>query len=292
LLNKSQWVRKVVCLLLLGLFLSSSVWAFEVKAADGTYEKQFHWSYRGSDWSFNMSIPQNIYDSYKDVPVANRTKNGPAGYGYLTTTKDALIINLAHELNASTAQKGYSSYETVSFILCFIQSLPYTSDSSTEGYDEYPRFPIETLVDGGGDCEDTSILFASVMCILNYTVIYINPPNHVAVGILGDSTVSGNYWTYNGGRYYYCETTAGGYKIGDLPPEYTGQTAKLYPISLSRQYIVNQDAAASSSGLSSSQTVNAPSQQTLIWLIVVWIIVKVTIVLIVVFGWLASKESV
>jgi transglutaminase-like putative cysteine protease len=172
------------------------------------YEKAFSWRYGGSDWSFNMSIPQSLYDSYKDVPIANRTRNGPAGYGFLTTTKDALIISLAHQLNESAAQKGYSSYETVSFLLSFIQSLPYTSDSSTEAYDEYPRFPIETLVDGGGDCEDTAILFASIVCILNYTVIYINPPNHVAVGIRGDATVAGTYWTSNGGRYYYCDTTA------------------------------------------------------------------------------------
>jgi len=32
----------------------------------------------------------------------------------------------------------------------FVQSLPYTSDLVTTGYDNYPRYPIETLIDMAG----------------------------------------------------------------------------------------------------------------------------------------------
>jgi hypothetical protein len=104
-------------------------------------------------------------------------------------------------------------------------------------FDDYPRFPIETIVDNGGDCEDTAILFATIVQILGYGAVYLNPTGHLAVGVLGGSGVHGTYWTYNNGSYFYCETTGDGFKIGEVPSEYT--TAKVYPIYTSQQYISN-----------------------------------------------------
>jgi hypothetical protein len=206
---------------------------------DGNYNKSFSWDYNGNHWTWNLTIPQDLYSAYKSVPVSTRTRDGPAGYGFCTTTKDAYLQSLAKELNDTATQHGYDSYDKVSFVLAFVQSLPYTADKVTTGYDEYPRFPIETLVDDGGDCEDTSILFASLTLILGYGTVYINPPNHYAVGILGDG-LHGTSWTYPSGSnktYYYCETTGDGFTIGQLPDEFQGQSAYIYPIDESKQYI-------------------------------------------------------
>ena len=120
-----------------------------------------------------------------------------------------------------------------------MQSLQYTSDNVTEGYNEYPRFPIETLVDDGGDCEDTSVLFASLTLVMGYGTVYISPPNHYAVGILGNG-LQGSSWTYprdSNQTYYYCETTGSGFKIGQLPDEFNGESAYIYPIDENRQYV-------------------------------------------------------
>jgi transglutaminase-like putative cysteine protease len=153
---------------------------------DGYYHKSFAWDYNGKHWTWNLTIPQSLYDAYREVPVSTRTRDGPAGYGFLTTTQDYYVKTLAQKLNETATQQGYNSYDQVSFVLAFVQSLPYTSDNVTEGYNEYPRFPIETLVDDGGDCEDTSILFASLTLEMGYGTVYINPPDHYAVGILGN----------------------------------------------------------------------------------------------------------
>jgi hypothetical protein len=206
---------------------------------DGYYNKSFAWDYDGRHWTWNLSIPEALYDAYKAVPVSTRTQDGPAGYGFCTTTEDYYIQSLAEKLNQTT--KGYSSYDQVSFLLAFVQSLPYTSDNVTEGYNEYPRFPIETLVDGGGDCEDTSILFATLTLIMGYGTVYINPPNHYAVGILGNN-LDGTYWAYpqdSNKTYYYCETTGNGFKIGDLPEEFSGQSAYIYTINQDKQFVPN-----------------------------------------------------
>ncbi|MCW3994671.1 MAG: hypothetical protein NWE98_00795 [Candidatus Bathyarchaeota archaeon] len=203
---------------------------------DGYYHKSFAWDYNGNHWTWNLSIPTALYDAYKSVPVYTRTREGPAGYGFLTTTQDYYLKLLAQKLNETTTSQHYGSFDQVSFVLAFVQSLPYTSDSVTTGHDEYPRFPIETLVDGGGDCEDTSILFATLTLIMGYGTVYINPPDHYAVGILGNN-LSGTYWTYSNKTYYYCETTGDGFKIGQLPEEFQGQKAYIYPIDQSTQYI-------------------------------------------------------
>ncbi len=205
------------------------------------YEKSFAWDYDGNHWTWNLSIPVDLYAAYRAVPDSTRTRNGPAGYGFMTTTADYYMRVLAQKLNETTTQLEYNSYDQVSFVLAFVQSLPYTSDKVTTGSDEYPRFPIETLVDDGGDCEDTSILFATLTLIMGYGTVYLNPPNHYAVGILGES-LKGTYWTYPEGSnntYYYCETTGDGFKIGQIPSEFQGQSAYIYSIDESKQFVPN-----------------------------------------------------
>jgi hypothetical protein len=142
---------------------------------------------------------------------------------------------LAEKLNQTTQELGYGSFNQVSFILAFVQSLPYTSDSVTTGYDNFPRFPIETLVDDGGDCEDTAILFATLTLILGFGTVYINPEGHLAVGVLGND-LAGSYYTYNNKTYYYCETTGDGWTIGQLPDEWKDETAHIYTINTNLQY--------------------------------------------------------
>jgi hypothetical protein len=213
--------------------------AAQTEASNQYYDKSYAWDYDGRHWTWNINIPAALYEAYKEVPVSTRTHNGPGGYGFLTTTQDYYIKVLADKLNQSASEMGYGSYDKVSFVLAFVQSLPYTSDNVTEGYNEYPRFPIETLVDDGGDCEDTAILFATITLIMGFGTVYINPPDHYAVGILGNN-LQGTYWEYpkdSNRTYYYCETTGNGFKIGQLPEEFTGQTAYVYPIDESVQYV-------------------------------------------------------
>lgn len=208
---------------------------FRVKAQD-YYYRDFEWNYGGSTWTWSLSIPQYLYEDYKSVPVFDRVRDGPGGYGFLTTTNDYYLESLAEKLQEAADGEGYESFDEVSLVLAFVQSLDYTSDDVTSGFDEYPRFPLETLVDNGGDCEDTSILFATLTLIMGYGTVYLNPPNHCAVGILGDE-LDGYYFTYEDKTYYYCETTGEGWRIGDLPEEYQDVEAYIYPIRDWLQYV-------------------------------------------------------
>lgn len=235
--------QKILIITALALIIATPFFAIHPVAAQSTdyIEKSFSWDYEGRTWNWNLSIPTALYSEYKSVPVSTRTHNGPAGYGYLTTTEDYYMITLANKLNQTATNMGYSSYDKVSFVLSFVQSLQYTSDNVTEGYNEYPRFPIETLVDDGGDCEDTSILFATITIIMGYGTVYINPPNHYAVGILGNN-LYGTYWEHpqdSNRTFYYCETTGNLFKIGQLPDEFKGLSASIYDIDQRDQYVPN-----------------------------------------------------
>jgi hypothetical protein len=210
---------------------------FAVEAESDYYHEELEWSYDGSDWTWSLDIPKSLYEAYKSVPVSTRLRYQASGYGFLTTTEVQYLQMVAEKLQEASSKKEYGSYDEVSFVLAFIQSLPYTSDSVTSGHDEYPRFPLETQVDNGGDCEDTAILFVTLTLIMGYGTVYINPPEHYAVGVLGEEGLPGYYFTYKDKHYYYCETTGDGWEIGDLPSEYQDVEATIYEIRAYQQYV-------------------------------------------------------
>ena len=87
------------------------------------------------------------------------------------------------------------------------------------GYEEYWKYPVETLYDQGGDCEDTSILFSAIAEAMGYNTSLLLFPGHMAAGVDldGNYGISKTYFETGGYRFYYCETTATGYHVGDKP---------------------------------------------------------------------------
>jgi hypothetical protein len=65
---------------------------------------------------------------------------------------------------------------------------------------------------------------------MGYGVVMIGPPGHMAVGVKGGEGIYGTYWNYEGSKYYYLETTGDGWDIGEIPPEYEGLDAEIYPM--------------------------------------------------------------
>jgi hypothetical protein len=80
-----------------------------------------------------------------------------------------------------------------------VQELPYETDGTLTA----PKYPIETYVDGRGDCDDKSLLLAGLLAREGYTValLYFKPEAHMAVGIKGYRC------DYQGSGYGYVATT-------------------------------------------------------------------------------------
>lgn len=152
---------------------------------------------------------------------------------YVLDEKNLEVVStLVTFLRTCKMQAGYSDYEMVLEAINFVQkNIVYAYDQNSQGLIiEYPKYPIETLYEGCGDCEDTSILLAAIIKELDYGVILLAYDDHMAVGIQGGETVYGKYYEYEGERYFYVETTANGWTIGDVPDEYINKPAQVMVI--------------------------------------------------------------
>ncbi len=190
-------------------------------------ERYYEWEYDRRTWTLDLSIPESLDGYYRNKP-----RPATADYSvYVTDPHDDPYLKLVVEKfeEVATTQK-YDQYKKACFVLSFVQSLPYATDDVTTPFDEYPRYPIETLVDMTGDCEDTSILAAALLDMMGHDVVLIELPNHMALGIAGGDEFYGIYYLDNGTKYFYAETTGTGWEIGVIPDEYEDGSATLHHI--------------------------------------------------------------
>jgi hypothetical protein len=190
------------------------------------YDMLYSWEFKDNNYELSVEIPKDAYIGYRTSNVDRMPQNtGDDGaMASFVTSNDDVVKDVAYQLRSFAQNENYNQSDTVNFILFFIQNnIRYTSDNESKGCMEYWRYPVETLVDKKGDCEDTSVLFASIMDALNYDVVLLfylidEDFGHLAVGINIEEGM-GEYIEFKGEKYYYCETTTLGYKIGELPPD-------------------------------------------------------------------------
>lgn len=201
---------------------------------DNTPLPRYTWQFRGGEWYWDSNVSQGtantILEYYKKKPRPHRSE-----LDYITTycmdaEDDKALTALANELRIRGKIAGLDKYETIELGVSFVQGLEYVSDSLSTGYDEYPRYPIETLLEQRGDCEDTSIFLATMLRELGFGSALIFLPGHCAVGVKGADTLPGTYYLVDGVRYYYLETTAPGWPIGTMPEEYLDKKAIVLPL--------------------------------------------------------------
>jgi hypothetical protein len=214
-----------------------------------TVSKNFEWQYDGTNYTWNVEVPSNLIDwdrqvnnliqqfyssngleqklilnsepdNIQDFILANSAYGNSSYVPFTNETANSQWVGyLAKDLDTSVQSAGYDYYHEANFILSFIGSaIPYVTTAQAE-------LPAQTLVDSG-DCKDKSILYASILKSLGYGVVLLNYPDvtgdtgHEAVGVaFEDSQLpqdnSLSYYLYNGTKYYFAETTAPNWTIGD-----------------------------------------------------------------------------
>jgi hypothetical protein len=206
--------------------------AFDLELAPIDENRTYRWSFLGSEYSMQATVPPRAYASYtsKDVPRSYYFGYTDAEVQRFVTSGDPVIASIAAQLRNMSASAGFDEVETIDLALRFCQSIQYSYDNATMDADEYWRFPVETLYDETGDCEDTSFLFASVAEAMGYDAVILFLPGHAAVGVAsGDG--SGTYVSEGGVRYYYCETTSPGFELGELPYGLEGEDVDVVQVS-------------------------------------------------------------
>jgi hypothetical protein len=191
--------------------------------------KEYMWEYDSKSYSLDLTVTAQDYYSYHNNG-ADRSPQVESKMKAFVTSGDPVVIDLAQKLKAIAISNGFNQEQTENLALSFCQGIKYSYDNISEGPDEYWRYSVETLYDETGDCEDKSILFASVTEAMGYDSVLLLMTGHMAGGIaLPDN--GGTYVEYGGVNYYYCETTGVGWLVGELPSDVEGEQVEVVQVS-------------------------------------------------------------
>jgi hypothetical protein len=147
-------------------------------------------------------------------------------------TDERHLKRINHAIATLAYENGLTGLDTMQFILDFVQepNIHYlTDEESTEtGGGEYARFPVETLFDKHGDCDCKAVLAAALFRNAGYKVAYVTSDSHAAIAVACPKDWFRFYDTNqlyaankealidkDGLYYYFCETTADTFRIGD-----------------------------------------------------------------------------
>ena len=184
---------------------------------DEDFVRTYTWVHGGETYGFSYRIPWKTYNFYQEKP---RVYHNYAVYTY-EHAEHTFLDGFAKALTMEAKGKGMDEWQTINFVVSFVQGLQYKKETG-----EYPKFPVETLADKGGDCEDTAILLAGLLERMGYDAVLVNPPGHMAVA-LACKNCKGSAFEQSGRRYFYIETTSAGFSVGELPKEYAEKEVKL-----------------------------------------------------------------
>ena len=193
---------------------------------DTKFTQYYRFNHRSFNYDWNVVIPLRTYFYYKDLPR-------PASIAtmHAEPAADSILSVLNRNLKEAAIVNDLRKSDVISLVAAFVRLLPHNDREFTTPYDAYPRFPIETLLDQGGDSEDTAILAATLLVREGYDVVLLrfDQPKHVAIGV-SLPTAAGVSWEYQGVRYFYQETTVKGWELGEAPPPFRGVTPTIIPV--------------------------------------------------------------
>jgi len=196
-------------------------------------KRTMKWEY--GNYIFTNTFTFNISDYHYYKSLSKRKK-------YTEFVREVAsrpyLIEMAKVLRKDAEDLGYNKYQLVEYLAAFVQQcIVYTKDPYNFGYD-YPKHPIESIVEQKGDCEDSSILLAALISVFNIDCVFIEVPGHVAVGVAINNP-NCKYYNYNNKKYGFIETTNKNWKIGDIPDKYKNTSVKIYTIPNVPKYAYN-----------------------------------------------------
>lgn len=178
-------------------------------------ELTFRFSFMQEVRTVSVNVDRSVYLGARNASKVATIRSGTGPDGWLTgyygpfmadPQQDALYTDLLGEFEKIRAGSDLDDDEYVELLTAFVQSLPYASDYTQ------PRYPVETVVDGRGDCDDRSLLLAALLDRAGYdaALFYFGEANHVAVGVASPDA------TFGDSGYAIIETTEKNL-IGVLP---------------------------------------------------------------------------
>jgi len=191
-------------------------------AASDDLHRTYSWAYSPADEPIEHQVSLVLSrPRYETLRAKLRPRQGE--WAPLVTEPSPELDVLADAFSGLHRQHAWSSLERAGNVLAFVQQcIRFADDQQTTPAREWPRYPLETLVDGTGDCEDDVILAAAILKRLGYEVALLYFPGHCALGVGGAQDLPGRYVAdpQTGVKYFYGEVTPHGRGLGEVPPKY------------------------------------------------------------------------
>lgn len=201
-----------------------------ISETDDAIEREYQWEFtpKGTSTTFTHYLRLEIdRGRYQESVIEERILDYKQWNHYAQTDMPELS-NLAIEFQKIFLEHEWSIFNKAFCVLKFVQNaITYQKDGDSKGVPEWPRYPIETLAESVGDCEDVAILCAAILVRLGFDVVllkYSDHPNpgHIAFGVGGTPDMQGDYVhdPETGKKYYFGEATADGWLLGEIPENY------------------------------------------------------------------------
>ena len=220
----------ILLLVLFGLTAS----AHSVVEHEGYYEVEHSWEYNKKNCTISLNISKHLYSYFRNerehLAYHYQFQDGelpPNYFSFMLSEHDRPVM---YALAEEFSRNAFTELDRINLALSFVQSLPYAYDADSKGADEYVRYPIETLVDGCGDCEDKVALLTTLLYEMEVDFVLLVLPEHMAIGVHCDEVEAERYLLFNDKRYYYLETTMPSWAIGQIPEDYLASTIEVVPV--------------------------------------------------------------
>lgn len=184
------------------------------------------WEVGKNSYSMSFTMHYNdLYDYSKDTDRADFSSYRAMSKYF--TYDDPYVKIACEKLLEYKSLYNMNDRDFAYFVMKFVETIPYLYDESSRGKMEFIKYPAELFWDGGGDCEDSSILYCTLMKKMGYDTALLIFRDHAMASIhfVNDSYNYGdNVATKNGKKYVYVETTTtgetwsnrSGYDLGDI----------------------------------------------------------------------------
>ena len=164
------------------------------------------------EWGFSSLDEKRRYLHFLNGFQTRISTDAYAEYGYNDPYRDfvdSLYARLRDGFDKISDQgSGVASF--AEYLLSFVQSgVDYVKDPKRSS--DWPRFPSETCVLGGGDCEDSSILYVEFLRRARIGNAFLSVPHHAAVGVAVKMRETSDHkpaivYSWQGVDYVYAET--------------------------------------------------------------------------------------
>jgi len=178
--------------------------------------REFKWMFNeqpylkdGITHNFAMSVPVSK-SLYADYRARDHHVTSDKDYLRFATEElfDDLVFGISARIRDLSLMNGLDKLAEIHLAMAFTLCIRYAYDDEEYGM-EWPKYPIETIYDQRGDCEDHAILCGVILYNLGHFTCLGLTRTHAFLGVEAPYPLEGTCFRFGGKTLYSCEVTPG-----------------------------------------------------------------------------------